>query len=75
VVSDNGGEEILTLATITTVVEFKKDTLIKVRELTVFNGDRTKFSAYKISVGLAVWADNKKDKLNRTMKIVAEQIV
>jgi hypothetical protein len=61
VLNDNG-EGALTSVTITIVVELKKDTLIKVRELAVFTGDRSKFSAYKTSVGLAVWADNKRDK-------------
>jgi hypothetical protein len=60
IISDNEGERALTSATTTTVVELKKDTLIKVRESAVFTRDRTKFTAYKISVGLAVWTNNKK---------------
>jgi hypothetical protein len=52
VISDNGEERILTSAT--TVVKIKKDTLIKIKDLIVFTGDRTKFSAYKMSVGLTV---------------------
>jgi hypothetical protein len=39
VISDNKGEKVLILAITTTVVELKKDTLIKVRESTVFTGD------------------------------------
>jgi hypothetical protein len=70
VVSDNGGEGVLTPVII--VVKVKKDTLIKIRDPTVFTEDRTKFSAYKTSVGLAVWADNKRIILNRNMKTVAE---
>jgi hypothetical protein len=54
VTSDNKSKGVLTPATTTTVVELKKDTFIKVRELAVFTGDRTKFTIYKISVGLAV---------------------
>jgi hypothetical protein len=54
VVSNNGGEGVLTSVTTTIMIELKKDTLIKVRESTIFNGDRIKFSAYKTSMGLAV---------------------
>jgi hypothetical protein len=39
---------------IITIIELKKDTLIKIRKSAVFTGDRTKFIAYKIFVGLAV---------------------
>jgi hypothetical protein len=53
VTSDNRDEEALTLTTIT-VVEFKKNTLVKIRELAVFTGDRIKFIIYKTSIGLAV---------------------
>jgi hypothetical protein len=72
VVSDNGDEGALTLITTITVVKLKKDTLIKVRESAVFIGDRTKFTTYKTSVGLVVWADNKRDRVNKNMKIVLE---
>jgi hypothetical protein len=61
---------VLTLTIIITMVELKKDTLIKVRELAVFTGDRTKFIVYKTSISLAVWADNKREKSNRIMKTV-----
>jgi hypothetical protein len=54
------------------MVELKKDTFIKVRESAVFTGDRIKFTIYKISVGLAVWTDNKREKLNRTMKTISK---
>jgi hypothetical protein len=54
VISDNEEEEMLTLTIIITIIKFKKDTLIKVRELAVFTGDKTKFTVYKIFVGLAV---------------------
>jgi hypothetical protein len=64
---------VLTPATIT-VIELKKDTLIKVRESAVFTRDKSKFSAYKISVGLYVWADNKRERLNRILKTVIEQV-
>jgi hypothetical protein len=74
VTSDNEGEKILTPATITTVVELKKDIFIKIRESAVFTEDRIKFIVYKTSVGLAVWADNKKEKPNRIMKTVPEQV-
>jgi hypothetical protein len=72
VISDNRGEEVLILVIIIIIVKLKKDTLIKVRELAVFTGDRTKFTIYKTSVGLAVWADNKREKSNRIIKIVLE---
>jgi hypothetical protein len=52
VISDNRDEETLTL--VITVVKIKKDTLIKIKESTVFTGDRIKFSAYKTFVGLVV---------------------
>jgi hypothetical protein len=67
-ISDNGGERVL--ISVITVIEIKKDTFIKIRDLTVFTGDRIKFSVYKTFVGLAVWVDNKKTILNRNMKIV-----
>jgi hypothetical protein len=70
VISNNRDEGALTLAT--TVVKVKKDTLIKIRELVMFTGDKTKFFAYKTSVSLAVWANNKRIILNRNMKTVAE---
>jgi hypothetical protein len=60
----------LTPATIITVVKLKKDTLIKIRESAVFIGDWIKFIIYKIFVGLAVWANNKREKSNRIIKIV-----
>jgi hypothetical protein len=70
--SDNRGEGALTLITNTTVIKFKKDTLIKVRESIIFTGDRSKFSTYKTSVGLYVWANNKRQIPNRILKIVPE---
>jgi hypothetical protein len=54
VTSNNKNKKVLTSATTTTVIELKKDTLIKIRESAIFTKDRTKFTAYKISVGLAV---------------------
>jgi hypothetical protein len=63
---------VLILITIITVVKLKKDTFIKVRESAVFAKDRAKFIAYKTSVDLAVWANNKKNRANRNMKIVLE---
>jgi hypothetical protein len=74
VISDNKNERVLTPATITTVIELKKDTLIKIKELAVFTGDRIKFTVYKIFMGLAVWANNKREKPNRTIKIIPEQM-
>jgi hypothetical protein len=74
VISDNRGEGILTLITIT-VIKLKKHNLIKIRESTVFTGNRSKFSVYKISVGLYVWVDNKRERLNRNLKIVVEQVI
>jgi hypothetical protein len=70
VVSDNEKEGVLTSAII--VVKVKKDILIKIKDLTVFTRDKTKFSVYKTSVGLVVWADNKRIISNRNMKIVVE---
>jgi hypothetical protein len=52
VVSNNKGERIL--ISVITVVKIKKDTLIKIRELIIFTGDRIKFFAYKTFVGPAV---------------------
>jgi hypothetical protein len=72
IINNNRGEGALTPVTTITVVKLKKDTLIKVRELAVFIEDRMKFIVYKISVGLAVWADNKREKPNRTIKTVSE---
>jgi hypothetical protein len=63
---------VLTLITIITIIELKKDTLIKVKEPAIFTGDKVKFTAYKTSVGLAVWADNKRDRANRNIKTVPE---
>jgi Retrotransposon gag protein len=74
VTSDNRGKEMMTPATITTVVKLKKDTLIKVREPAVFTKNRTKFTTYKIFMGLAVWADNKREKPNRIIKTIPEQV-
>jgi hypothetical protein len=55
VTSNNKKErKILTPTTTTTVVELKKDTFIKVKESAVFTENRTKFTAYKTSMGLAV---------------------
>jgi hypothetical protein len=54
VTSDNGGEEVLTSAITTIIVELKKNIFIKIRESAMFTGDRIKFTAYKISVSLAV---------------------
>jgi hypothetical protein len=64
----------LTPAITTTIVELKKNTLIKVRESAVFTEDRTKFTAYKTSISLAVWTNNKREKPNRIIKIVLEQV-
>jgi hypothetical protein len=72
IINDNEDEGILISATIITVVELKKDTLIKVRELAVFIKDRTKFIIYKISISLAVWTNNKREKSNRTIKIISK---
>jgi hypothetical protein len=52
VINNNRNKEVLTPVTI--IMEVKKDTLIKIRDLTVFTGDRIKFFVYKTSVGLAV---------------------
>jgi hypothetical protein len=62
----------LTPATIIIIVELKKDIFIKIRESAVFIEDRIKFTVYKISMDLAVWADNKREKSNRIMKTVLE---
>jgi hypothetical protein len=72
IINDNEDEGTLISATIITVVELKKDTLIKVRELAVFIKDRTKFIIYKISISLAVWTNNKREKSNRTIKIISK---
>jgi hypothetical protein len=45
---------VLILATTITVVELKKDTLIKVRKLAVFIEEKTKFVIYKTFIDLAV---------------------
>jgi hypothetical protein len=74
VISDNEGKKALISAITTTVIKLKKDTLIKIKESTVFSGDRAKFSIYKTSVDLAVWTDNKRDKSNRIIKTVPEQV-
>jgi hypothetical protein len=66
---------VLTPATTTTVIKLKKDTFIKIRKPAVFTEDRTKFIIYKTSIGLAVWADNKREKPNRTIKTVPEQMI
>jgi hypothetical protein len=68
VVSDNGGEGTLILIIIIIVVELKKDTFIKIRELTVFTGDRAKFTAYKMFVGLCY-------KPGRTQAVSAPRLV
>jgi hypothetical protein len=52
VISNNKDKGILT--PVTTIVKIKKNTLIKIRDLTIFTKDRTKFSAYKTFVSLAV---------------------
>jgi hypothetical protein len=75
VTSDNKDKRILISATTTTIVELKKDIFIKIRELAIFIEDRIKFTAYKTFIGLAVWADNKREKINRTIKIISEQMV
>jgi hypothetical protein len=74
VISNNKNKKILTPATTTTMIELKKDTLIKIREPAVFTRDRTKFTAYKTFMGLAVWTNNKKKKPNRIIKTVLEQM-
>jgi hypothetical protein len=74
VTSDNKNERILTPATTTTMIELKKDTLIKIREPAIFTEDRIKFTIYKISISLTVWTDNKKEKPNKIIKTVPEQI-
>jgi hypothetical protein len=70
IISDNRGKKILTSAI--TIVEVKKDTFIKIKDPAVFTGDKIKFSAYKTSVGLAVWVNNKRTILNRNIKIVTK---
>jgi hypothetical protein len=75
VTSSNKDKRMLISVTTITIIELKKNTLIKVRELAMFTGDQTKFIVYKISVGLAVWVDNKKEKSNRIIKTVLEQVV
>jgi hypothetical protein len=75
VISDNKDERALTSAITITVVKLKKDIFIKVRELAVFMRDRTKFIIYKTLVGLTVWADNKREKVNRNIKTVLEQVI
>jgi hypothetical protein len=52
------------------VIKIKKDTLIKIRDLTVFTGDKIKFSVYKTFVGLVVRINNKRIISNKNMKIV-----
>jgi hypothetical protein len=52
IVSNNKDKRMLTPAT--TVIKLKKDILIKVRELAIFTGNKTRFAAYKTSIGLAV---------------------
>jgi hypothetical protein len=54
IINDNGGERALTSVTIIIVIEFKKDTLIKIKESAVFTGERTKFATYKTSINLTV---------------------
>jgi hypothetical protein len=72
VISNTESEKVL-ISTIT-MIELKQDTLIKIRKLTIFSKNRSKFSAYKISVGLYMWANNKKERLNRILKTVLEQV-
>jgi hypothetical protein len=72
-ISDNDGEGALTPTTII-VVELKKNTLIKIRKLAVFTGDKIKFLIYKTSVGLTVWINNKRERVNRNIKTVSEQM-
>jgi hypothetical protein len=74
ITSDNKNKKILIPTTITTIIKLKKDILIKVKESAVFIEDRTKFTTYKTSINLAVWADNKKKKSNKIIKTVLEQV-
>jgi hypothetical protein len=71
-VNNNGDEG--TLISAITVIKFKKDTLIKIKKPAIFTKDRTKFLAYKTSVSLAVWANNKRTIPNRIMKTIPAQI-
>jgi hypothetical protein len=54
VINDNEDKRTLTSVTTIIVIKLKKDTLIKIKELAMFTGERTKFAIYKTFINLAV---------------------